>query len=123
MNIKFTYTAIQVRDMEKSVKFYSKILGMKIKGRHKIKQTDGEMCVLKSGTNTLELNKYFKLPYKKGTNLDHLAFKVKEFDKFLEELKRKHIKTHDYLETKNWKRFWISDPDGNWIEIFHMNEK
>jgi len=79
------------------------------------------MCVLKSGKNTLELNWYEDAPLKKGDNLDHLAFEVSslvEFHRLMRSLRRKTIEIHDYLETEGWDRFFILDPDGNWIEIY-----
>ena len=119
MKINFAYTALQVRDLDESVKFYTTILGMKLRVRKFVKQTNGEMCVLEIGTNTLELNHYRGQGVKKGTNLDHLAFETNQFDSLLETLRRKHVRIHEYLETKKWDRFFIADPDGNWIEVYH----
>ncbi|MGI0091315.1 MAG: VOC family protein [Nitrososphaerales archaeon] len=41
MRAKFSYTGIRVKDLEKSIEFYTKILGMKITGRSRIDQTGG----------------------------------------------------------------------------------
>jgi lactoylglutathione lyase len=119
MKIRFVYTALQVRNLSKSIRFYTQVLGMKQLVRKYVKETDGEMCVLKSGKTTLELNHYDNQPCKRGNNLDHLAFEVDDFGEFQSMLRRRRIRIHEYLETERWKRFFISDPDGNWLEIFY----
>jgi catechol-2,3-dioxygenase len=89
--------------------------------RKKVRETRGEMCILKSGGNALELNWYAGAPIRKGNNLDHLAFEVQGIGKFrrlMRSLKGKKIRIHDYLATKSWDRFFIEDPDRNWIEIY-----
>jgi catechol-2,3-dioxygenase len=119
--IRFAYTAIQVQDMDASERFYTSILGMRRRTRKKVKETKGEMCVLESGRGVLELNWYQDADLKKGENLDHLAFEVegvREFSRLIQELKAKKIEVHNYLRTIRWDRFFIQDPDGNWIEIF-----
>lgn len=118
MKIQFTYTALQVQNLSKSLEFYTTILGMKAGVTKKVKETHGEMCVLRSGSNTLELNHYGESRFKKGTNLDHLAFEVSQLDEVKKMLKTRHIRTYDQLDTANWRRFFIRDPDANWIEIY-----
>jgi catechol 2,3-dioxygenase-like lactoylglutathione lyase family enzyme len=42
MQAKFTYIGIRVKDLEKSIDFYTRVLGMKLAGRGKIEKTKGE---------------------------------------------------------------------------------
>ena len=67
MKAKLIYTGIRVKDMDKSIEFYTKILGMKVTGRTKIDSTKGETVGLVSeqGGHLLELNYYGK-----GSNFD-----------------------------------------------------
>ena len=118
LDLRFGYVAIQVEEMARSVKFYTSILGMKQIVRKKVKETNGEMCVLRSGSGTLELNQYFGSPFNRGGTLDHLAFQVSSLVRFMKKARDAGLSTHDYLETKNWKRCFIDDPDGNWIEVY-----
>lgn len=119
--IRFVYTALQVKNLDKSVKFYTETLAMRIIARKPVKETNGEMCVLGSGKNRLELNWYGDENVQWGNTLDHLAFEVEPFPAFrrlIKELKAKGVRLHEYLETENWDRFFVEDPDKNWIEVY-----
>jgi len=89
---KFTYVGIRVKDLQKSIDFYTKLLGMKVKGRSRIEQTKGETVGLESeeGGFVLELNYYdrqspYYAEYVVGEGLDHLVFNVDDLTKTLEE--------------------------------------
>lgn len=78
--------------MEKSIGFYTKLLGMKVKGRSKMERTKGEVVSLEAeaGGFELELNYYEKdspyyAKYTVGEALDHLAFGVEDLTKALQE--------------------------------------
>jgi len=125
MKSKFTYVGIRVTDLQKSIAFYTKILGMKLKGRSKLALTKGENAGLESedGGFTLELNYYekdspYNTKYMVGEGLDHLAFKVDDLDKALAEAQKAGHKTLLKLEADGGKWAYIEDPDGIWIELF-----
>jgi catechol 2,3-dioxygenase-like lactoylglutathione lyase family enzyme len=75
---RYVYTAVRVRDMKRSIALFSEALGMKMQFTMKIKRTGGRVAFLKSpgGKQILELNWYPKPAYRKGDQLDHLAFRV-----------------------------------------------
>ena len=58
MKTEFVTVGIRVKDVQKSLDFYTKLLGMKIVDRVKLAQTKGEWVELTSPNNgfTLELN-------------------------------------------------------------------
>ena len=58
MKTEFVTVGIRVKDVQKSLDFYTKLLGMKIVDRVKLAQTKGEWVELTSRNNgfTLELN-------------------------------------------------------------------
>ena len=62
MNTRFAYAGIRVTNLQRSTDFYTKVLGMNVKGRSKIDQTKGETVGLESEKDgfTLELNYYEK---------------------------------------------------------------
>ena len=122
---KFTYVGIRVKDMDKSIDFYTKLLGMKLMGRQKIAQTKGETAGLVSeeGGFVLELNCYAKdspycCEYVVGEGLDHLAFKVESLDGALEEARKAGYRTVLEMKTEGGCWAYIEDPNGIWIELF-----
>jgi lactoylglutathione lyase len=122
---KFTYVGIRVTDVQKSIDFYTKLLGMKLIDRSKIEQTKGETIVLQSPENgfILELNYYekdspFNTEYTVGEGLDHLAFKVDNLDKALEEARKAGYRVILEMKSKEGRWAYIEDPDGIWIEVF-----
>jgi lactoylglutathione lyase len=125
MKSKFMYVGIRVTDLERSIDFYTKILGMKVSGRSKIEQTKGETVGLQTEKDgfTLELNYYekdspYNTKYVVGEGLDHLAFKVDDLDKALEEAKKAGHRTILQMKADGGRWAYIEDPDGNWIELF-----
>src|SRR5256885_4111175 len=75
----FRYTGIRVRDLDRSIAFYTTVLGMRVTWRMKIRETGGEIAVLKSphGSQRLELNWYPPRgryrAYRRGGGPDPLA--------------------------------------------------
>src|SRR2546426_176055 len=89
--VGFRYTGIRVRDLDRSIAFYTTVLGMQVTWRMRIRETGGAIAVLKSprGSQRLELNWYpphgrYRV-YRQGDELDHLAFAVPDVDRFLRE--------------------------------------
>jgi lactoylglutathione lyase len=125
MKSNFTYVGIRVTNLQRSIDFYTKVLGMKVKGRGKIDQTKGETVGLESEKDgfVLELNYYekdspFNTKYVVGEGLDHLAFKVDNLEKALEEAKNAGYRTILEMKADGGRWAYIEDPDGIWIELF-----
>ena len=125
MKSKFTYVGIRVTDLQRSIDFYTKILGMKVTGRGKIEQTKGETVGLQSEKEgfTLELNYYevgsrYNTKYSVGEGLDHLAFKVDDLDDALKEAKKAGHRTILQMKANGGRWAYIEDPNGIWIELF-----
>jgi len=122
---KFTYVGIRVRNLKKSVRFYTKLLGMKEIGRSKIEATKGRVVGLESGDAKfqIELNYYprsspFYTKYAVGEGLDHLAFAVPNLDRALKEAKWLGYHVVEEIQGKTSRWAYVKDPDGIWIEFF-----
>lgn len=125
MRAKFTYVGIRVTDLQKSIDFYTKLLGMKVVGGGKIEQTKGETVNLESEKDgfNLELNYYdenspYNTEYDVGEGLDHLAFKVNDLDEILKEAQLMGHRTVLDMKADNVRWAYIENPNGIWIELF-----
>ncbi|MGQ9551082.1 MAG: VOC family protein [Candidatus Bathycorpusculaceae bacterium] len=125
MKAKFAYVGIRVTDLQRSINFYTLVLGMKVASRSKIEKTKGEVVNLQSEKDgfVLELNHYdegspYNTKYIVGEGLDHLAFSVDDLDKALEEARKAGHKTILDMKANGSRWAYIEDPDGMWIELF-----
>ena len=125
MKAKLIYTGIRVKDLEKSIEFYSKVLGMKVTGRSKVEETKGETVGLVSeeGGHLLELNYYekgsnFDTKYGVGDGLDHLAFQVDDLKKAIVEAEKAGYPVVLDMKTRTSRWTYIKDPNGIYIELF-----
>ena len=123
---KFIYTGIHVSNLERSVRFYTKELGMELMFKGLIKETGGKVAWLrtKGSKQILELNWYPKR-YKYGgkSGLDHLCFEVKDADGEYRRLSKKYKGAIPPFDEGMWRLAYVKDPDGNWLEIGHKLKK
>lgn len=122
--MKFIYTGIRVRDLERSVGFYTKTMDMKEVSRGRTR-AGGIYVQLKSkgSDQKLELNYYppgkkYCEDYVEGSELDHLAFRCedvrKDYEKALAGGATSAIEPWDEGGTT---LAFVRDPDGVWIEL------
>lgn len=109
---------INVFDLEKSLEFYDKALGLK-EVRRKNAQDGSYIIVYLSDDVTdtkLELTwlKAMDRPYNLGDEEFHIAFKTKDFDAAYK--LHKDIDCICY-ENPDMGIYFIKDPDGYWLEI------
>lgn len=124
--LKFIYTGIHVSNLDRSIRFYTKELKMSLLFRAKIRETGGEVAWLKSkgSSQILELNWYpEKYPHGGSSGLDHLAFQVEDADQAYRELTRRSGGEIRPFDEGKWRLGYITDPDGNWVEIGSKTSK
>ena len=119
------HVAIICSDYEKSIEFYTKVLGFRIAAEHyRDNRQSYKTDLTLDGQYVIELFS-FPSPPQRVTNPDaaglrHLAFAVENIDKELKELDSlglsyEQIRTDEYTG----KRFtFIQDPDGLPIELY-----
>ena len=127
-DVKYTYTGIEVRDLDRAIKFYTEGLGMELLDRHEIHATKGEVAGLRSkgSEQILELNYYeegspFATPYVNGEELDHLAFVVPDLRAAVNGLRTKGVvvlvEPFAIGVEFGWREAFVRDPNGIWIEL------
>ena len=128
--MKFKYTGIRVRNLKRSVEFYTKTMGM-IQTLKGTMHAGGVFVQLrdKDSEQTLELNYYplgkkYCEDYVEGSELDHLAFWCKdvreEYNKTLEGGATSAVEPWD---ESGYTLAFVRDPDGVWIELIGKKAK
>jgi lactoylglutathione lyase len=123
MKFRFYYAGIRVRDLKKSLDFYTKAMGMKVVNKGTM--SHGGKCDQlrgKGSRQTLELNWYppgtrFYSEYTSGEEMDHLAFVVKDARKAHKELISKGATSAVSPKESKGTEIYVKDPDGIWTEL------
>lgn len=128
MKATWVYVGIRVQDLQKSIEFYTTLLGMKVTTRSKIEETKGEVVYLESEPSgfRLELNYYandspYATDYVVGDGLDHLAFKVDNLDAALHEARVAGYPMIQEIKSGSSRWAYIEDPNGIWIELYEAS--
>ena len=125
-NFRLDHTMIRVKDLDRSLDFYTRILGMKI--HRKTEYSEGRFTNTfvgyigeDEGTNIeLTYNWDQQENYNKGNGWGHLAIKVSDVYETSEYLKQQGVEfTKEPSPMKNGTRIlaFIKDPDGYVIEL------
>jgi lactoylglutathione lyase len=118
--MKFTidHFNINVLDLEKSLTFYNKALGLEEIRRKEAKDGSYVIVFLGDGStdNKIELTwlKAMDRPYDLGDEEFHIAFKTSGFDAAYTLHKKMDCICY---ENKDMGIYFIKDPDGYWLEI------
>ena len=121
--MELLHTSITVKDMDESIAFYTKNLGMRLGSRREIKENDAEIAFLEmDGTNhRIELTWWRgKKEYAEGDQLDHIAFGVTGIEKVVDDLRKSGVevaKEPYSLAGGTSKIAFVKDPNGIWIEL------
>ena len=128
----FIHTSIRTSNMNRSIEFYTNLLGLEIISRKEIPQNNSEIAFLRDPQgkgSTLELTFYpdqkdFIQPNYEKRLFDHLAFKVKNMKKIIQILKDANTTITDEpfkLGSEGPLIAFIEDPDGTLIELIEKN--
>ncbi len=116
------HAAISVVDLDRSLKFYTQVLGLNISEREY--QKPGVEYFLDCGTSLIGLiqgdpNGDHHEMQDGGVGGNHVSFRVptSEFDRVVEELKERSVTiTFQKKRERSWSVYFL-DPDGNKLEI------
>ena len=118
--MKFTlvHTNINVLDLDRSLAFYQKALGMEPVKRRKAEDGSFELAFVSDSTSTHQIELTWLrdkgAPYELGDNESHIAFTVDDY--------AAAHSLHSEMgcicfENNEMGLYFIEDPDGYWIEI------
>ncbi len=115
------HLALRVRDIQRSLDFYGRLLGMRVDWR-----PDPENAYLTNGSDILALHQVSGGTAAEGKSLglDHLGFAVEQpghVDQWAERLEAEGIElTHKPRTHRDGSRsLYLRDPDGNLVQILY----
>jgi len=121
--VEFVYAGLRVRNLSRSLRFYRK-LGFRVHRRGTMGHGGVWVQLAYPGASQrLELNYYprsspFYEPFRRGTEFDHLGFRVSDVEAWEKALRRKGFPVAARVREARENLVFTRDPDGNWIEFF-----
>ena len=124
----FVHTSIRTSNMDKSIDFYTRLLGLTLVSRREIPQNNAEIAFLRDRQakgSLLELTFYrnqrkFVQAVYENRVFDHLAFEVKDMEKTVAALRKEKVTVTDEpfkLSPTGPLIAFVEDPDGTLIEL------
>ena len=124
----FDHTSVRTSNMDRSIDFYTRLMGLKLLSRREIKQTNAEIAFLQDSEEKgarLELTcyrdqkKFIQADYEERL-FDHIAFEIKDMEKTISKLRSEKVTVTDEpyrLGPAGPLIAFIEDPDGTLIEL------
>lgn len=135
-----SYFRMRVTNLERSVRFYTELLGMRqVKAGDFLRAGGGRYVLLRDPVSgqRLELNWYpdrseFATRYEPGEGLDHIGVKVQDVATKLRELASKGIEVVPVPDSLGEQELgpalmlhigFVKDPDGNWVDFYDQSRR
>lgn len=124
----FTHTSIRTSNIDKSINFYTRLMGLKLLSRREIPQNDAEIAFLQDPDGKgarLELTffrkqkNFIQAEYEERV-FDHIAFEIKDMEETLSVMRKSKVTISDEpykLGPTGPVIAFIEDPDGTLIEL------
>lgn len=118
--IKIGHAHLKVRDLDRSIEFYSRFLGF-----HLVERIGNQYAFLTGGDLHHEIalqnvGPYAPVPAPHGTGLYHVAFEVPDRGAFAQAyrtISEGGVEVHTVDHLISWAMYF-ADPDGNGLEIY-----
>jgi lactoylglutathione lyase len=121
--MKLLHTMVRVKDLERSVRFYREVLGLREERRKVLEKADATLVFLADGEGDHRIELTYNhdgRDYVLGNQFGHFAFGVDDLD-----LARERLQAHGVAFTRGPYRVseggsriaFIKDPDGIEIEL------
>lgn len=129
----FVHASIRTSNMDRSVDFYTRFLGLTLLSRREIPQNNAEIAFLQDPQAEgarLELTFYsnqkkFSQPDYEDRVFDHIAFEVKDMSKAIDTMRKGKVTITDEpfkLSSTGSLIAFVEDPDGTLIELIERKK-
>ena len=123
VKVRFVYSGLRVRELSRSLAFYRR-LGFRVFRRGRMEH--GGIWVhlqFPGAVQRVELNYYprsnrYYEPFRRGSEFDHLGFRVSDVEAWEAELRRRRFPVVARIRERHENIVYTRDPDGNWLEFF-----
>jgi lactoylglutathione lyase len=127
-NVAFIHTSIRTSNIDKSIDFYTRLMGLKLLSRREIPQNNAEIAFLQDPEGKgakLELTfyrkqkKFIQADYEERL-FDHIAFEVENMEQTISIMRKEKVTITDEpfrLGPAGPLIAFIEDPDGTLIEL------
>ena len=128
---KFSYTGLRVQDLDGAIGFFTKVMGMTLRSKVEATWNRGVFANLEyeGEGHYLELSWYapdspYFTKFVEGDQLDHLGFKVKDFEGTLRALEDAGypVRIGPTHEGK-WHIAFVRGFEGIWLDIYKVDEE
>jgi len=130
----FVHASIRTSNMDRSIDFYTRLLGLTLLNRREIPQNNAEIAFLRDPQAkgaTLELTFYrnqkkFSQAEYGNRVFDHLAFEVTDMHQTIEAMQKEKITITDEpfkLSPAGSLIAFVEDPDGTLIELIEKKSR
>jgi catechol 2,3-dioxygenase-like lactoylglutathione lyase family enzyme len=123
VKVQLVYSGLRTRNLLRALRFYRK-LGFRVHKRGTMGHGGQWVHLTFPGSgHRLELNFYprdnrFYTPIRKGTEFDHIGFRVSDVEAWEQELRRRKFPIVARIREEHENIVYTRDPDGNWLEFF-----
>lgn len=127
----FTHTSIRTSNMDRSIDFYTRLMGLELLSRSEIPQNNAEVAFLQDPEGKgakLELTfyrkqkKFIQADYENRL-FDHIAFEVKNMEQTISMMRKEKVTITDEpfkLSPTGSLIAFIEDPDATLIELIEI---
>lgn len=130
--MKIDHASITVKDMDESITFYCKTIGLKLVSRREIPENNAEIAFVSGNSSNSKDNIGVELTHWRGKKdwtdgdqLDHIAFVVDDVRKAIEDFRKKGVEIakepYSLRGSKSVIAF-IKDPNGIWLELIQKSK-
>ncbi len=121
--MRILHTSITTLDMDRALRFYTEVMGLRFVRRREIAENNAEIAFLQDDDSGAQIELTWwrgKTEMAEGDQLDHIAFAVDDMDAAITHFREQGVtiaKEPYGLKGGSSRIAFITDPDGIWLEI------